>query len=348
MLTTRRAPAPLDEGSRARHLLDRITDLVLERNKVGLFAVVLLIVFHFASPYFLTVSNGVGILDQIVAITLVALGYTFILGAGEIDLSITGIIPLTGAVMAKLMADAHAPVILAVLAGLVVGVACGLLNALFLSLFDLPSFVVTLATGALFTGVLYIITNLLPVSNLPGSFDDLETIQIATIPLAVILTVPVAVIFYVLAKMSVFGKHVVALGANREAVRVAGISITRLRCKIFALNGLCCALCAIDLTARSASAQIGAGTDLLLIVIAAVVIGGTPLTGGKADIVGTLVGCLIIGMINNGLTLLGVGPNYEIITQGALIMIALILNVESTRLALHVAKRRTQRLQGLI
>ena len=143
-----------------------------------------------------------------------------------------------------------------------------------------------------------------------------------------ILLIPIAVIFQVLATRTVFGQHVVAFGGNPEAVRVAGIETSRLRLRVYVIAGICYAVAAVLLTARSASAQIAAGSNLLLLVIAAVVIGGTPLLGGKANMVGTIFGCLIIGMISNGLNLLGVNPNFQIIAQGLIILLALLVDVE--------------------
>lgn len=162
-------------------------------------------------------------------------------------------------------------------------------------------------------------------------------------PLPVIILVPIIIGFYLMAKKSVFGQQVVAFGGSPEAVRVAGISINTLRLKIYIITGMCCGAASVLLTARSASAQIAAGSDLLLLVIAAVVIRGTPLLGGRADMVGTVFGCLIIGMINNGMNLLGVNANYQIITQGILILLALFVDVQSTKLLGSMAKRAMRR-----
>jgi len=273
----------------------------------------------------------------------VALGYTLILATGEIDLSLGGVIPLVGLVMAKLMTEYAFPVELALLIGLTLGAACGALNATLVSRFGLPSFIVTLATGALFTGILYLVSNLVPVSNLPEAFLAISRTRIGPVPLPVLLLIPLVAGFYILATRSVFGQHVIALGGNPEAVRVAGISIERLRLQVFMTAGACYALAAVLLTARSASAQIAAGSNLLLVVITAVVIGGTPLLGGRANMIGTLFGCLILGMISNGMNLIGVNANYQIMVQGLLILFALVLDVESARLLMRLDRRTMQR-----
>ena len=312
-------------------------------NKAVLFAAVLAVALSLSSPYFLMQQNLLQLLDQIVVMTVVALGYTLVIAMGEIDLSVGGVIALTGIVMAKLMVEVHVPTGLAVAAGLVLGGACGALNATMISRFNLPPFIVTLATGALFTGTLYIISNLVPVSNLPAGFLAIARTRVGSIPLPVILLIPIVAGFYLLATRSIFGQRVVALGGNPEAVRVAGIDIERLRLQVYVIAGACYALAAMLLTARSASAQIAAGSNLLLVVITAVVIGGTPLLGGKADMLGTVFGCLILGMISNGMNLLGVNANYQIIVQGLLILLALVLDVESTKMLLRLDKRRMLR-----
>lgn len=316
---------------------------VLLLNKAVLFAVVLAIALSLTSPYFLLQQNLVALLEQIVVMTIVALGYTLILATGEIDLSLGGVIPLVGVVMAKMMTDYGLPMEAAVVAGVMLGAACGAVNATLVSRFNLPSFIVTLATGALFTGILYIISNLIPVSNLPQEFLAISRARIGPFPLPVLLLIPVVIGFYVLATRTVFGQHVIALGGNPEAVRVAGINIEHLRLKVFMIAGACFAVAAVLLTARSASAQIAAGSNLMLMVITAVVIGGTPLLGGKANMIGTVFGCLILGMIANGMNLLGVNANYQIMVQGLLILFALVLDVESTKWLLRLDKRSMQR-----
>ena len=314
-------------------------------NKAVLFALALAVILSAASPYFFTKANALILLEQGVVMTIVALGYTLILAMGEIDLSLGGIIALTGYIMAELMARGGVPFELAIVIGVAVGATCGAINATLISTFALPPFIVTLATGALFTGVLYIVSNLVPISDLPDAFIAIGQARWGGIPVPVIILVPIIGVFYLLAKQSVFGQHIIAQGGNPEAVRVAGISIATLRLKVYTIAGAGYGIGAVLLTARSASAQIAAGSDLLLIVITAVVIGGTPLLGGKADVIGTVFGCLIISMINNGLNLLGMNANYQIIVQGSLILFALLVDVQSAQILIGLDRRRLQRLR---
>ena len=324
-----------------------IGEYVLQRvvlaNKAGLFALAFATYLSVASPYFFTTSNIFSLLDQVVVFTVVALAATYLLGAGEIDLSIIGIVPLAGSVMAKGMVDGGWSPAVAVLAGIAVGAACGLVNAGLIALFALPSFIVTLATGAVFQGINYVITNLVSVSGLPDGFVTIGQGRVGQLSYPVLVMVPLVALFIASGRTTVFAQHVVAMANSPQAVRAAGISTNRMRLKLFLLMGLCSGIAAVFLTARSASAQPTAGANLLLLVIAAVVIGGTPITGGRISIVGTIFGSLTIGMISNGLNLLGVNPNYSVAIQGAVILLALYVDAQTSKLSERLAKRKLQR-----
>ncbi|GAA0990259.1 ABC transporter permease [Subtercola frigoramans] len=322
---------------------DFIVQRILLGNKAALFAVIFGVALSIGSPYFLTASNLGSLLDQIVVISIVAFGFTFLLGAGEIDLSITGVVPLVGVISAKSMTEFGFPAWAAVLVGIVVGALCGLINAAIVNLFELPAFIVTFAAGAVYIGITYVITNLVPVSQLPPAFVAIGQGRVGVISVATLILIPVFALFVVVSRSTVFAQHLIAMAVSPQAVRVAGISIPWMRVRLFTIAGACYGFASVLLTARSASAQISAGSTLLLLVVAAVVIGGTPLLGGKIAMVGTLFGCLVIGMISNGMNLLGVNANFQIIWQGLLILLALFIDVNSTKLAARMAKRRMMR-----
>jgi ribose/xylose/arabinose/galactoside ABC-type transport system permease subunit len=167
--------------------------------------------------------------------------------------------------------------------------------------------------------------------------------RLGFISVPTLILIPILALFVVVSKLTVFSQHLIAMAISPQAVRVAGISIPWMRVRLFTIAGACYGAASVILTARSASAQITAGSTLLLLVVAAVVIGGTPLLGGKIAMVGTLFGCLVIGMISNGMNLLGVNANFQIIWQGLLILLALFVDVNSTKLAARMAKRRMMR-----
>lgn len=316
---------------------------VVLANRAAFFAAVLALVLALASPYFLTPQNLFNLLDQVVVFTAVALAATFVLGAGDIDLSIIGVVPLVGAVVAWLMVHLGWSVWGAVAAGLALGILCGMLNAAVIALLRLPSFIVTLATGAVFQGLMYVLTNMTPITGLPGDFTIIGQGRIGPFTAPTIILLPLIAIMVVVQKRTVFSQHVIALANNPEAVRVAGIATAWLRFKLFTMMGFFSGLAGILLTARSASAQIGAGSNLLLLVVAAVVIGGTPITGGRLMVLGTVFGSLTIGMIGNGLNLVGFPTTFQTATQGLVILLALFSDSRTTSIQNRIAKRAIRR-----
>lgn len=328
---------------RAIDIGEAFVEKVILANRAAFFAVVLALVLAIASPFFLTSQNLTNLLDQVVVFTLVALAATFVLGAGDIDLSIIGVVPLVGAIVAWLLVNADLPVWAAVAAGLIVGAVCGMLNAGLIAILRLPSFIVTLATGAIFQGILFVITNMTPITGLPDAFVFLGQGRIGPFSTPTLILVPLIVVMVVVQKRTVFAQHVIALANNPEAVRVAGIQTHWLRFKLFTLMGLFAGLAGILLTARSASAQIGAGANLLLLVVAAVVIGGTPITGGRLMALGTVFGSLTIGMIGNGLNLVGFPTTFQTATQGVVILLALYIDSRTTQIQNRIAKRSLRR-----
>lgn len=317
-------------------------------NRAAFFAGVLAIVLFIASPYFLTSANLLNLADQVVIFTIVAIAASFVIGAGEIDLSIIGVVPLVGAVVAILMVSWSWPVWAAVVAGVLLGMLCGMINGLVIALLHLPSFIVTLATGAVFQGAMYVITDMTPITNLPASFVALGQGRIGPFSVPTVVLIPLIVVMVVVEKRTVFSQHLIALANNAEAVRVAGVGTSWLRFKLFAMMGAFSGIAAILLTARSASAQVGAGSNLLLVVVAAVVIGGTPIFGGKLMVVGTVFGSLTIGMINNGLDLVGFPSTFQTATQGLVILLALYIDSRTTQISNRIQKRALRRELELI
>ena len=309
-----------------REELKKITYTIFFTNKTIVIAIIIGIALSFASPYFLTSQNLFNVSRQIVVNAIVALGFTLLLGMGEIDLSVGGMLALVGVIVGKLMVDLDVPVYIAIICALVAGVLLGMMNATIISAFSLPPFIVTLATASLFRGTLFIMTNMVPVILLPKDFLFIGQGYIGPVPVQVYILVFFFGLIFVIANRTKFGRYAVAIGANSEAARISGINIKRVRLGVYILLGLCVAVASVIQTARSSSAQTGAGLYMELDIIAAVVIGGTALYGGSVNVVGTLFGVLIIGMVNNGLNLLGINPHYQIIAKGLIILFALILD----------------------
>jgi ribose/xylose/arabinose/galactoside ABC-type transport system permease subunit len=309
-------------------------------NKAFLMVFLMVIVLAIYSDAFLTSRNLLNVLRQICVNTIVALGFTFVIGSGEIDLSIGSVIGFIGVIMALLMRYLGVPVPLAIICGLIAGLGCGALNAALISAFDLPSFVVTLATQSLFRGLIFISTKMTPVTRLPESFIFIGQGYIFGIPVPVYLMVIMIAIMYIVANRTMFGRYVIAVGGNPDAARASGISIVKTRFGIFMMMGICVTIAAVILTARTASAQVNAGVNMELDIIASVVIGGTAMAGGNTNVLGTVFGAIVIGLTSNGLNLLGVETNYQIIAKGLLILFALILDSVSAKFYAQMRKKQ--------
>ena len=303
-----------------------VINKVLLRNKAALIMILMACVIGLIQPIFFTTDNLFNVLRQVCASTILAMGFTFVLGLGEIDLSVGAILGLNGVIMAKLMMEANWPVWLAILIALAAGAAFGIANACIISALDIPPFIVTLATQSLFRGMVYIITGMVPISSLPASFVNIGQGYLGPVPIPVIIMVVVIIISYIIANYSTFGRHVIAMGGNASATRACGVNIKLVRMGVYIVTGICSSIAAVVTTARSASAQIAAGKDMEMDVIAAVVIGGTAMSGGNMNIIGTVFGCIIVGMITNGMNLMGINSNYQVVAKGALILLALVID----------------------
>jgi ribose/xylose/arabinose/galactoside ABC-type transport system permease subunit len=326
-----------------RSLAGNFINALLLGSKAFIIVLVLGVVLAVISPIFLTSTNLFNVLRQVCTSTIVAFGFTFILALGEIDLSVGSVVGFVGMIMGKLMVNYGVSVPFAILVGLLTGAVFGILNSTLITLFDLPAFIATLATSSLFRGGLYIITNMVPVTKIPNSFLAIGQGYVGIVPIPVLILVLVGFITYMMGNYSTFGRYVIAVGGNREAARVSGINIKLVRMGVFITSGVCASLGSMILTARAASAQIGAGLNMEMDVIAAVVIGGTALTGGNMNIIGTFFGCLVVGMVTNGLNLLGINSNFQIIAKGLLILFALILDRTTTKFYANLTRKMTLR-----
>ncbi|PID14157.1 ribose ABC transporter permease [Sporosarcina sp. P34] len=296
---------------------------------IGLLLIVVII--SIMSPSFLTMNNLFNVLRQVSINALIAFGMTFVILTGGIDLSVGSILALTGAVTAGMMSGGMDP-ILAMLLGVLLGVLLGAINGLIIAKGKVAPFIATLATMTIFRGLTLVYTEGRPISGLGDSFtfQMLGKGYILGIPVPVItMAISFAVLYFIL-KKTTFGRRVYAVGGNEEASRLSGINVDRVKIYVYSLAGGLTAIAALILTSRLNSAQPTAGNMFELDAIAAVVLGGTSLTGGRGWIVGTLIGALIIGVLNNGLNLIGVSSFFQQVVKGAVILIAVLLDRKKT------------------
>ncbi|OYD07107.1 ABC transporter permease [Paludifilum halophilum] len=277
------------------------------------------------SREFLSITNIFNVLRQISINALLAFGMTFVILTGGIDLSVGSILALSGALSAGMLAGGMDPW-LAVLAGLAAGTVMGAGNGVLVAKGKVAPFIATLATMTIFRGLTLVYTEGRPISYDSDTFAMLGKGYFFEIPIPVIWMLVSFVIVYLILKNTPFGRHVYALGGNEEAALLSGVRTDRVKIRVYAVSGLFAALSGIILTARLNSAQPTAGTTYELDAIAAVVLGGTSLAGGKGWVTGTLIGAMIIGVLDNGLNLLNVSSFYQQVVKGAVILLAVLLD----------------------
>lgn len=293
--------------------------------------ILIIVIITALNPGFLSVSNLMNVLRQVSINALIAFGMTFVILTGGIDLSVGATLALTGAVTAGMMASGIDP-IFAMLLGLLLGAVLGAINGFIIAKGKVAPFIATLATMTIYRGLTLVYTDGRPISGLGDSltFQMLGKGYFLGIPVPVVTMIISFGILYFILKKTTFGRRVYAVGGNEEASILSGINADRIKIYVYSLLGLLAALASLILTSRLNSAQPTAGEMFELDAIAAVVLGGTSLTGGRGWIVGTLIGALIIGVLNNGLNLIGVPSFFQQVVKGAVILLAVLLDRKKT------------------
>jgi ribose transport system permease protein len=297
----------------------------LARYGITLAFLVLVGALALLSPSFLTAGNLLNVLRQISVNALLAFGMTaVILGAG-IDLSVGSTLALTGALAAG-MAVAGVPPALAMLLALALGVLLGLFNGVFVAVAGLAPFIATLGGLTIFRGATLVYTDGRPITGVPDAFDALGNGVWLGVPAPVWVMLAFLALTHLLLRYTALGRAIYAVGGNEEAARLSGLPVVKVRLFTYAWSGLASAIAALVLTGRLNSAQPTAGQGFELDAIAAVVVGGTSLFGGRGGVLGTFVGAAIIGVLNNGMNLLDVSAFYQQIVKGGVILGALLVD----------------------
>lgn len=298
-------------------------------SKLGplLALLVLIIIVSIMNPSFLSVNNLLNLLRQVSANGFIAFGMTFVILTGGIDLSVGSTLALSSAFTAGMIANGINPV-LSVLTGLLSGAMLGAINGILVSKGKMAPFIATLATMTIYRGSTLVFTDGNPITGLGDSFffSFLGRGYLFGIPFPVILMFVIFLILAILLHRTAFGRKTYAIGGNEKAAFIAGVKIDRIKILIYSISGLMASISGMIITSRLNSAQPTAGQAYEMDAIAAVVLGGTSLSGGRGRIFGTLIGALIIGTLNNGLNLLGVSSFYQQIVKGIVIVIAVLLD----------------------
>lgn len=291
--------------------------------------IILVVVIGTISPQFRTVNNIFSLLRQSSVNGLIAFGMTFVILTGGIDLSVGAVLALS-TVFAASMISAGVPVPVAVLISLIIGTVLGLISGFLVSKGRLQPFIATLVTMTIYRGITMIYTNGKPISNL-GNSEFLRFIgrgEFLGIPVPVWILLVTFLIFFFLLKKTVLGRKIYAVGSNQKAASIAGVNINKIKLFVYSVSGFMSALAGIILLSRLGSAQPVLGIGYELDAIAAVALGGTSLSGGRGKFYGTLIGVLIIAVLNNGLNILGVSSYYQDVAKGIVILIAVLSDKE--------------------
>jgi inositol transport system permease protein len=300
----------------------------------------MLLAMTFLSEAFLTPRNLLNIVRQISVMGLIAIGVTMVIITGGIDLSSGSVLALAAVVSTSLaqrldwaeikFPGLDVPVFVPILAALAVGALCGLVNGSLIASFRIPPFIATLGMMTIARGLALIYSER-PVSGLTDSYNYIGQGEPFGIPLPIIILAVVAIGAHIMLNNTRFGRHIYALGGNEQAARISGINISRVKIGVYTIAGLLAGLSGLVLSSRIGSGQPGLGVGYELDAIASAVIGGTSLSGGIGTIWGTIVGALIIGVLNNGLDLLNVSAYWQTIVKGSIIVIAVIIDERKNR-----------------
>jgi ribose transport system permease protein len=294
---------------------------------IGLALLCEIILFALLSPHFLTADNLLNVSLQVSITAIIAVGMTFVILTNGIDLSVGSVVAFVGVIATSMMRmplPIFVTLTLAILLGLFIGAASGAFAGLVITRFRITPFIVTMAIMTILRGGAFIYTQGRPIWELPEDFKVLGGERLLGVPIPTVIMILIFIAAHIALTRTRFGRHVYAVGGNPEAARLAGIRTNRVLIQVYTLCGILTALSGILLASRLSSGQPNAGLMYELDVIAAVVVGGTSLNGGRGTIVGTFIGSMLIGVLRNGLNLLDVESYVQQVVVGVVILLAVM------------------------
>lgn len=303
-------------------------------DKMGLFLVLLvfILIMSVLTPSFLTWNNMRNLLIQSTILCTLSLGVTFVIITGGIDLSVGSVEAVASAIGMALIVKSGIPSFAGVLVMIAVGIFFGVINGVLVTQFRIPPMIVTLATMSIARGIVLVFTNSANIGPVPGAFTILTSSYFAGIPLIVWVVVIFCIIAWICLAKTAFGRSVYAVGGSELAAKLAGIRTKRIIIMTYMISGLCAAIAGLLLTIRLESAGPNAGDGVEMNAIAAVVVGGTSLSGGRGTVMGTVLGVILISLVSNAVNLLGVPPAWDKIVKGVVIIIAALLDANRNRI----------------
>lgn len=298
----------------------------LRRNLGPIIALaIMVLLLAFSTDTFWVQKNLMSVLRNVCVNCLIAFGITCVLIGNGIDLSVGSVVAAAG-VLAVRLANANVPVLVCVLVALLFGAVVGLINGTIIAYTSLPPFIVTLSTQIIVRGVSYILTGGQPTQCTNEAFNRLGTGYLFHIPIPVIIVVVAMLILFFIMNRTVFGRHVYAVGGNREAAKFAGVKVKWVQQRVFIMSGVMAAMAGVLLAARLYSGQPNVGEGFERDAIAASVLGGTSFNGGIGTLGGTVIGVLIIGVLNNGMNLLSIDTYWQYVVKGSVILGAVLID----------------------
>lgn len=300
-------------------------------NTMVIFAVILIVACLIGVPRFATSGNIMNILIQISINALIASGMTFVILSDGIDLSVGSVAAIAGIAGTSLIkvfpeAGIVTSILVIVLSAIVVGGICGAINGFSVSKLNVPPFIATLAMMNIARGLSYVVTDAKPIFGLPEKFSWVGLGKIGPVPVSIILMIIILGISYVVLSKTCLGRYVYAIGSNREVAKLTGINVFKTRFSVYVISGILAALAGLVLASKLQNGQATAAEGYELNAIAAVAMGGTSMSGGRGGILQTIVGLIVIGIINNALSLLGVSSYWQTVAMGVIILIAVVID----------------------
>ncbi len=296
---------------------------------LGLF--VLCFVLTLKSPFFLTSDNMFNVLRQVSTNSNIALAMTLAIIIGGIDLSVGAVVALAGTLAAGFITNQHLSVTTAICLAMMIGTLIGLLNGLIIAYGKIPAFITTLATMNLARGMAFVYSGGMPIRTFVDVFNNIGVGYFGPIPLPVMYSIIFVIIVFLILNRTRLGPHIYAIGGNREAARFSGVNTPRVEVFVYTLSGFLAAFSGVVLACRMYSGQPSVGSGFEMDAIAAAVLGGTSMSGGIGKISGTIIGVLIIGILNNGLNLLNINSFWQLIVKGIVILIAVFMDISKKR-----------------
>ena len=303
-------------------------------KKTGIFwvLVALIVIMSFANSAFLTPRNLLNVTKQASITTIIGVGMTFVLITGGIDLSVGSVMALSGTLAAATaVADKGIPLVVTILVGIAIGSFCGLLNGLGVAYVGFPPFIMTLGMMTIARGIAMVYTNGTPIFGLSSSFNSMTSSTLLGIPSLVYYMLVVFIIGYIILNKTVFGRRIYATGGNVEAARLSGIAVSRLIVLVYTISGFLSGLAGILICSRITSGNATVASGYEMNAISSAVIGGVSMSGGSGSVVGTIIGALILTIIQNSFDIMGINSFYQDVIKGIIILLAVFLDIRGKK-----------------